>query len=293
MSKVLVEVVRSPSGQLVFIGAGSVGGTYVLRIRVNKRLNISFGRFKGGKKIVVTPGDYVYIGSALAERGACCLAKRLVRHATRTGKKQPHLIREVMRKEFSSVGLGSDDLRPKAGKHLRWNIDYLLDEPSVELVAAYLIRSRLRLEGELGKLLENDPETVVFERGLGANDIPNNTHLLRVAANDDWWQCLPAKLSGLVRDSKNPAAPVALLTDRQRAKLKNMHCCRRRAIRSRMQRGMSFSAAEMATRHVFDTVGWHEVVSRLRRARGMINGIGELLSDDKPLRQANLFGGPV
>ncbi len=40
---------------------------------------------------------------------------------------------------------------------------------------------------------------------------------------------------------------------------------------------MSFSAAEKATRHVFDTVGWHEVVSRLRRARGTVFAVATVL----------------
>ncbi len=213
MSKALVDVIATPSGRLVFIGAGSSGGTYVLQIRVHKKLRISFGRFKRGKLIVVTPGDHLYIGSALAERGACCLAKRLVRHASRTGRRQPHQIREIMRTEFPRV-LGSGALLPGSGKHLRWNVDHLLDEPSVELVAAYLLRSPQRLEAELGRLLESDPATVVFERGLGANDIKGNTHLLRVDDGDDWWQRLPGKLSMLLRDRRTPAAPVVLPTDR-------------------------------------------------------------------------------
>jgi Uri superfamily endonuclease len=101
--------------------------------------------------------------------------------------------------EFRTFGFGTSDLLPKTGKHFRWNVDYLLDQPSVALVGAYLIRSEKRIEAEIGKLLENDPSTVVFAPGLGANDIRGNTHLLRVDADDRWWDRLIQKLSRFLR----------------------------------------------------------------------------------------------
>ncbi len=74
---------------------------------------------------------------------------------------------------------------------------------------------------------------------------------------------------------------IVVLTARQSTKLRNMHHCRRRAIQRRMLAGMSFSAAEGASQHVFDTVGWHEVVSRLARARGIVFGITEVFADGR------------
>jgi len=184
-----------PTRPLVVIGDRGQGGTYVLQMRVETRLKLAFGRFRGGKFVTVEPGDYVYIGSALAERGALSLARRLVRHATRSGKRRPHVVRREMMGEFARLGLGHGDLRPSQGKHLRWNVDHLLDQRSVSLVAAYAIRSPVRIEAELGMHLELDEGTVVFEKGLGANDIPGNTHLLRVDAGESWWQRLPEKLN--------------------------------------------------------------------------------------------------
>jgi len=252
------------SSSLVFVGDQSLGGTYVLRIRVRNGFTIAFGRFKKGKAIHLEAGDYLYVGSALALKGATCLARRLVRHATRTGAQPPHPIRAAMQTEFKRLGLGCDDLLPKNGKTLRWNVDHLLDQPDAELVAVIAIRSPLRLEGELGKLLASDPATVIFEPGLGANDIKGSTHLLRVEGGNEWWQRLPGRLRTFRK---------------QRVVLANMHSCRRQAIERHMQAGMSYSAAVTATLGVFDTVGWHEVQGRLSRARGIVCGIANKLSE--------------
>lgn len=75
----------------------------------------------------------------------------------------------------------------------------------------------------------------------------------------------------------NQAAPLKIataaltLSTRQHVTLNNMHWRRRCAILRRMEHGASFSAAEKSTYHVFDTVGWHEITSRLRRARGFVH----------------------
>lgn len=68
------------------------------------------------------------------------------------------------------------------------------------------------------------------------------------------------------------------LTQRQRTTLNNMHVLRRKAILRRMRNGESFSAADKATQDVFDTVGWHEVLSRLRRARGIVGWIAAVIA---------------
>ena len=88
---------------------------------------------------------------------------------------------------FIECGLGPRDLLPKRGKALHWNVDFLLDLQSVEIVNIFAIRSSERLESRIAKLLESDPHTEVIEPGLGANDTPGNTHLLRVQADSTWW----------------------------------------------------------------------------------------------------------
>lgn len=93
------------------------------------------------------------------------------------------------------------NLLPRRGKTLHWNVDFFLDLPSAELVGISAIRSRERLEDRLAKRLEKDPHTGVIERGLGANDVPGNTHLLRVSASEAWWESLPNLLVGLAEES--------------------------------------------------------------------------------------------
>ena len=183
----------------LIIGDESQAGTYILRIRLKKDTALRFGRFKRGKLIALPAGEYAYVGSALSEKGATMLARRLVRHATRSGDQNPHRIRETMLRQFAECGLGDGNLLPQRGKTLHWNVDFLLDLPSAELMGISAIRSRKRLEDRLAKQLEEDPHTGVIERGLGANDVPGNTHLLHVNATEAWWASLPTLLTWVHR----------------------------------------------------------------------------------------------
>ena len=180
---------------IVIIGDESQAGTYILRIHLKADTTLRFGRFKKGKLISLPTGEYAYIGSALSEKGATALARRLVRHATRSGDKQPHSIRAQLISEFTECGLGDGNLLPKRGKTLYWNVDFLLDLPSAEIVSLIVIRSPKRLESSLAKQLERDSHTQIIERGLGANDVPGNTHLLRVNADKAWWTSLATRLA--------------------------------------------------------------------------------------------------
>jgi Uri superfamily endonuclease len=186
--------IREKEFRIVILGGQSQSGSYLLRLRVHENLRLPFGRFKKGKVISVPAGEYIYVGSALAKKGGVSLGRRLVRHATRTGAKQPHKIRSYMLNFFKTIGLGAGDLLPKNGKHLFWNVDHLLDHELVDLVSAIVIRSEKRLERELGQLLESEACIHIFEKGLGANDVPGNTHILRVEADERWWLSLPDKL---------------------------------------------------------------------------------------------------
>ena len=172
------------------IGNSSQAGTYILRIRLKENTTLQFGRFKKGKLISLSAGDYTYVGSALSEKGATSLGRRLIRHATRSPDNPPHAIREEMINQFAECGLGSGNLLPKQGKTLHWNVDFLLDLRSAEIVNIFAIRSTERLENRIARWLERDPHTEIIEPGLGANDVPGNTHLLRVQADGTWWTSL-------------------------------------------------------------------------------------------------------
>ena len=177
--------VKIPS--IHIIGDDSQAGTYILRIRLKKDTALQFGRFKKGKLISLPAGDYTYVGSALSEKGATSLARRLIRHATRSGDRSPHTIRKNMINRFAECGLGPQDIVPKSGKKLFWNVDFLLDLQSAEIVNVIAIRSPERLEHTIAGLLEHDTDTRIIEKGLGANDAPCNTHLLRVKTDEMWW----------------------------------------------------------------------------------------------------------
>ena len=173
--------------QICVLGETSRAGTYIVRIRLEEATELQFGRFKKGKRIPLSAGDYTYVGSALSEKGATSLARRLVRHATRSGNKPPHIIRELMVTQFNACGLGDGDLLPKSGKKLFWNIDFLLDLEIAEIINIIAIRSSKRLESTLAEFLEHNADTEIIEKGLGANDAPRNTHALRVNTDEKWW----------------------------------------------------------------------------------------------------------
>ena len=67
--------------------------------------------------------------------------------------------------QFAKCGLGSGNLLPRQGKTLHWNVDFLLDLPSAELVNIFAIRSTERLENRLAKRLEQDPHTEIINPG--------------------------------------------------------------------------------------------------------------------------------
>lgn len=180
---------------LVVLGGDSQGGSYILRIHLAEKAALSFGGFKRGKTIGIPAGEYVYVGSATSKNGAASLANRLVRHATRIGGKEPHGIRAEMLRRFKAIGLGNGDLKPAGMKNLHWNVDHLLDVPAAELTGACILRTPEYLEARLGQFLERDPHTIVVEKGLGANDVPGNTHILRLKVGDAWWSTLPGRLS--------------------------------------------------------------------------------------------------
>lgn len=172
---------------IFLIGKDSQAGTYVLRIRLKEDTELQFGRFKKGKLISLPAGDYTYVGSALSEKGATSLARRLVRHATRSGDKPPHNIRDEMIKQFRECDLGPPDPLPKSGKKLFWNIDFMLDLELTEIINIIAIRSPERLENAIAEFLEHNADTQIIEKSLGANDAPRYTHVLRVNADDTWW----------------------------------------------------------------------------------------------------------
>lgn len=182
-------------------GRESQGGTYLLRLTVSQHLLVRFGRFQAGKPVAVPQGDYLYVGSALAQKGATSLARRLLRHASRSDGQNAQLIRQKMLALFPQIGLGPTPLYPPTGKKLRWHVDFLLNEQAAALTAVYFIRSPQRLEEPLSRWLLDLPEVAPLVPGLGATDDPGGTHLLRVTAVSHWWTSFPTQLSAFLRST--------------------------------------------------------------------------------------------
>ena len=181
---------------MTVIGNGLPNGIYVLLIIVLSDLDLAFGRFKKGKVIHLPRSEYVYTGSAMGKNGATCLARRLVRHATRTSDRVPHQIRTNMLDFFSNLKLATGEFIPRTPKTLYWNIDHLLNRNAVEIKGLACLRTDEPLEAKIGKQLELRPDTNIIEKVLGANDIKGNTHLLRFADSQKNW---PSLIDSLVQ----------------------------------------------------------------------------------------------
>lgn len=173
-------------------------GTYVLRLKVRKETQITLGRFGRGEAITFPRGNYLYVGSALAERGATTLARRLLRHATRSGDRKEHAIATDLISRLQQLSLLKGDIERNRRKRLAWHVDYLLDCKEVDLIGIYAIQAQDRIESRLAELLEDDLVTSIVKKGIGATDVPGNTHLLRVDADEIWWRLLPLRMQSLV-----------------------------------------------------------------------------------------------
>lgn len=183
-------------------GDQGVQGVYLLEIALSQSLSLAFGRFQQGRHFTLPTGTYLYVGSALGQRGATTLAGRLLRHTTRTADQPPHALRSALQCALQQAGLAAT-LPPQ--KRCHWHVDYLLDQPAAQLTQIYALRTGQALETTVATLLQADPATRLVAAGLGASDHPNATHLfqlaLRAAAQEQWRQTLVDKLPRLLVSS--------------------------------------------------------------------------------------------
>ncbi|MHA2031359.1 MAG: DUF123 domain-containing protein [Candidatus Kariarchaeaceae archaeon] len=186
------EIISSKDGSIHCIGSDYPNGTYLLNIDLKKKVNIKFGRFRRGKPVQLISGNYVYIGSALAKRGATTLGNRLRRHTLRSDNLNPHKIQYSLSDFFDNIGISYT--KNPSPKNLFWNIDHLLNLPTAEITNIIFIRDPKSLENTWSKFLEDLPETNIFEKGLGANDSLGHTHVQYSLISEDHWNLLPHKL---------------------------------------------------------------------------------------------------
>ena len=195
--------------QFTIFGTKYPMGSYILLIHLSSSLHLAFGRFKQGKPFTIPEGDYLYIGSALGRGNAGApLARRLLRHASRTGSNGPHAIRRAMMRLFSDKHFIETDSIEPSEKKLRWHIDYLLDRREAEISHIVIIRSPERVEQRLSELLEPLPETSLIAKGLGAQDTRNSTHLLRISDKERILELIRQSLPGILPTSAlDPVVP--------------------------------------------------------------------------------------
>jgi Uri superfamily endonuclease len=173
-------------------------GSYILMIHLSSPLRLAFGRFQQGELFTLPEGDYLYIGSALGgEKAGAPLARRLLRHASRSGSRNPHTIRTAMMTLFLENNfMGKSAIEPSE-KKLRWHVDYFLELREAEIDHIVIIRSPVRLEQKLSELLESLPETSLVAPRLGAQDTRNSTHLLRCTDRERILELIRQWLPGL------------------------------------------------------------------------------------------------
>lgn len=170
---------RSPIPSLLILGEDGPAGVYLLRLHVTCPLQLSLGRLQGGRHFAFRPGPYLYAGSALGLRGTSSLGRRLLRHASRRAG-PPHPLHRHLRHSFP-------ELIPPGAKRLHWHVDYLLDEPTVFLTGALLLRTFRPLESSLAAWLGAKPTTSVPVPGAGASDASEPAHLFSVFPFPRWW----------------------------------------------------------------------------------------------------------
>lgn len=187
---------------ITILGDKVQSGAYLLRLHVKEEKGVRFGRFQGGRPILVPQGELLYVGSAMARKGSMTLARRLLRHATRHDAQRAQMIRGSMLDSFRDVGLGTADLQPPCHKKLFWNIDYLLEEEVVELSDVIILRTRVEMEDRLAHFLMREPNNSILAHGLGAHDKRGHTHILVTREPTHWWQLLPQRLELLLEKAE-------------------------------------------------------------------------------------------
>ena len=177
--------------KITILGDPHPCGVYLLAIQLIEDEELAFGEFQHGKKISLPEGTYLYVGSAYGQHRSSSLGYRLLRHASRSGSGIPHLIRPSLEKTLNAAGLlGSIPKR----KTLHWHIDYLLDLPTAEIRGIVALRTKWKIESEVGDRVAAEDETLILAPGLGASDYPGKTHLFFVDADIKWWSNLPELL---------------------------------------------------------------------------------------------------
>lgn len=124
-------------------------GTYLILIKLIKPITIKVG---AQGMIPFNQGFYIYIGSAMGEKGSTTLLNRVKRH-----------------------------VRKRTQKSVHWHIDYLLDSKFSHIVQLFLIPSKERLECYLASRLRESAEDFIPK--FGCSDCSCKSHLFYYSSN--------------------------------------------------------------------------------------------------------------
>lgn len=175
-----------PNHAITILGEDVPCGTYILRVTIDVPISVRFGKFNGGEPLAVPAGTLAYVGSAMGVRGASSLARRVMRHASRSFS-HPHRLRPALAAAFAEKGMAAGDIIPQK-KTLRWHVDYLLENPAAEIDRVLILRSTRRLESAVATRLAVMDDVSPVAAGLGASDARGETHLFFVPVEVGWWQ---------------------------------------------------------------------------------------------------------
>ena len=174
------------AGGVTLLGEKSRSGVYLLRIELRKASPISVGKFDHGQIYNLQAGMYLYLGTARNNT----LAARLIRHTSRNSGK-PHAIQLALLEALQKAGF---PVKTKKEKKLHWHVDHLIELPDAEVKGVIGLRTDRSLERPLGQWVMALPETEIFAPGLGASDVPGNTHLLHLKVGPVWWDTIAERL---------------------------------------------------------------------------------------------------
>jgi Uri superfamily endonuclease len=177
-----ITVAEPPAHPVVVFGTGRYAGAYLLAVNLSQDLAVHSGRYQAGTPVYLRAGSYVYVGSALGAAGQP-LAARVARHLRRVPPAPPqHLLSQWL----DHLGRTGIAVRPSGPKRLHWHIDYLLDEPTVDVTAIAAYLDGTQTEHTLTARLAARPGVSAPALGLGAQDHVGHTHLLRLESTHVW-----------------------------------------------------------------------------------------------------------
>ena len=118
-------------------------GTYILILELEEEKEIRIGALG---ELPFKKGFYIYVGSAMGEKGSTTLENRVRRHLRTSDKKKKH-----------------------------WHIDYLLADKKASIIRVLICPSLIKLECLLANEIKSNAESYI--KNFGSSDCNCQSHL--------------------------------------------------------------------------------------------------------------------